>query len=302
LFNPLTGKNPVKTWLADELFPYLHRFYREAEKITGVKFFYPMNVYRPFVSIQEQNEWMGKSSDTRYTDYIEDVLLNSFSPGVNDPFGGLFLKQCGYIHTQTYLDAVRDYILAKGFFKNEYFEPDEVISGDDFVEYRGCRASAIIFCQGERSLDHRIFKKVPIKPLKGETLTIKTDWQKQVILNRGVYMVPDHTPGEFRVGATYKFNDRSPNVSEMGREELEQKLRHLIQARFEVIQQDWGIRPTTNDRRPLLGSYQDSEKFIIFNGLGTKGVSLAPYFSEVLIRWLEKSGSLNKEVILTRYK
>lgn len=35
LFNPVTGKRIVKTWKADEAFPYLFKFYREAEKELG---------------------------------------------------------------------------------------------------------------------------------------------------------------------------------------------------------------------------------------------------------------------------
>jgi glycine/D-amino acid oxidase-like deaminating enzyme len=41
---------------------------------------------------------------------------------------------------------------------------------------------------------------------------------------------------------------------------------------------------------------------VIFNGLGTKGVSLAPYFSKVLATWLEKGIPVNKEVDIHRYK
>src|SRR5690242_14830905 len=54
LFNPVTGKRMVKTWLADTLFPYLHEFYRSAEKLTGQSFFHPKLLYRPFSSIEEQ--------------------------------------------------------------------------------------------------------------------------------------------------------------------------------------------------------------------------------------------------------
>jgi glycine/D-amino acid oxidase-like deaminating enzyme len=146
------------------------------------------------------------------------------------------------------------------------------------------------------------FKNVPIRPLKGETLLIKTDWEKQVILNRGVYMVRGSSPGQFKVGATYNFNDNSPGTTDQGRVELEEKLKELILFPYEVISQDWGVRPTTPDRRPILGTHPESDRLVIFNGLGTKGVSLAPYFSEVLICWLENKGTLNEEVSVTRYK
>ncbi|HYI79043.1 MAG TPA: FAD-binding protein, partial [Chryseolinea sp.] len=63
LFNPITGRHMIKTWLADRLFPCLHQFYREAEVSTRHRFFYPLSLYRPFSTIEEQNEWMAKSAD-----------------------------------------------------------------------------------------------------------------------------------------------------------------------------------------------------------------------------------------------
>jgi glycine/D-amino acid oxidase-like deaminating enzyme len=74
------------------------------------------------------------------------------------------------------------------------------------------------------------------------------------------------------------------------RMELDQKLMELIIIPYRVTAQDWGFRPTTPDRRPILGSMPDSENVVIFNGLGTKGVSLAPYFSAQLCDWLIGSG------------
>jgi glycine oxidase len=44
------------------------------------------------------------------------------------------------------------------------------------------------------------------------------------------------------------------------------------------------------------------DRLIIFNGLGTKGVSLAPYFSDILVRQLENGVPLTKEVDVTRFK
>jgi glycine oxidase len=303
MFNPVTGKNPVKTWLADELFPYLHRYYKEAERLTSAKFFFPMPMYRPFVSVEEQNEWMGKSADTVYTSYIESVYASRQYPGeVNDPLGGLMLKQCGYLNTISYLKAVREYIAANGLMRDEHFDENALRLERDEVAYQGFRAKKIIFCQGYSGVASKWFTGLPLRPLKGETLTIKTQWKKDVILNRGVYMVPGSVPDEYRVGATYNFHDQTPGITGQGREELEEKLQHLIRFPYEVLQQDWGFRPTTHDHRPLLGAHPQFPQLIIFNGLGTKGVSLAPYFSDVLIRWTENKGSLNKDVAVTRYK
>ena len=75
LFNPITGRKMTKTWMADILFPYLHEFYKQAEHLTGRTFLHSMNLYRPFVSIEEQNEWMGKTADPSLSAYVHAVQL-----------------------------------------------------------------------------------------------------------------------------------------------------------------------------------------------------------------------------------
>ena len=107
---------------------------------------------------------------------------------------------------------------------------------------------------------------------------------------------------QWRVGSTYNFHDNEPVVTESSRKELEEKVNAITQFPYAVISQHWGIRPTTPDRRPILGEHPAMKSVFVLNGLGTKGVSLAPYFSEVLIRLTENRQSLNKEVDIERYK
>ena len=64
LFNPVTGRKMVKTWKGELLFPEIVPFYEELEEVTGRKFLTQQTIYRPFLSIEEQNEWMGHSSDS----------------------------------------------------------------------------------------------------------------------------------------------------------------------------------------------------------------------------------------------
>ena len=302
LFNPITGKNFVKTWKADEIFPCLHRFYAGAQQLMSQRFFFPMPLYRPFLSVREQNEWMGKSVEKDFREYVADVKASPYFPQqVNDPFGGLLLRQTGFLDTATYLTSIRDYLLSRQSFQLSIFNEDNLIIDDRGVAYEHYRAKRIIFCQGAAALSNKWFRNLPIRALKGEILTIKTQWKTHVILNRGVYMVPGSVSGEFRVGSTYKVNDHSPGNSEEGRAELEARLNELIVFPYEVVGQNWGTRPAAPDRRPILGHHAEFEQLVIFNGLGTKGVSLAPYFSGLLYRWLETRDPLPKEVDVTRY-
>lgn len=299
LFNPITGKKMSKTWLADQIFPYLYQFYRQAEQRTKRFFFYPMPLYRPFVSIEEQNEWMGKSSDSAMTDYIEQIHTTpTVESQVHNKYGGLMLKQCGYLNTVVFLEAVKTLVQQSAPWLEEDFEDKELKIEKEGVEYRQYRARKIIFCQGEAFRSGTLFSWLPIQPLKGETLTIQTEEKVSTIYNRGVYVVPEI----WKVGATYQFQDKTRTITETGRKELVQKLEELVNFPYTIVAQSWGMRPTTPDRRPILGSHPEHDSVVIFNGLGTKGVSLAPYFSNVLAEWLENNTPLNKEVDIHRYK
>ena len=303
LFNPITGQNLVKTWMADTLFDYLHQYYPEVGSLTNQKFFFPMKLYRPFGSVMEQNDWMGRAEEPSYRNYLESIHTTSpFKGELKDDFGGMILRQCGFLNTSLYISSVRDYISRTNLFLEKPFHYDSLKIGSEGVEYENIRADKIIFCEGHRNSQNPWFKHLPIRPLKGETITINSEWQKQVILNRGVYMVPGSVTGEWRVGSTYQYNVTEPGVTEKGQKELTEKLNDLISFPFSIVSRDWGIRPTTVDRRPILGAHRNFEQLVIFNGLGTKGVSLAPYFSGVLFRWMIGAGSLNKEVDVTRYK
>jgi glycine oxidase len=302
LFNPITGRNNVKTWLADELFPCLHQYYQKVERLTKETFFHPLPLYRPFISVQEQNEWMGKSADAPYRDYIAGLCSGpNFKEKVNDPFGGITLKQTGYLDTRRYLEAVREFLSARGAFREGKFESDNLAVGDHSVRYENIRAKRVIFCQGVQNASNPWFKIFPVNSLKGEFLTVQCDWQKDVILNRGVYLVPGTGPGDWRAGATYNRNDQSQEITPRARKELTSRLGDLIRMPYTITGQQWGVRPTSPDRKPIIGAHPQNRSLIIFNGFGTKGVSLAPYFSEVLIRWMEKKGTINKEADVTRF-
>lgn len=302
LFNPITGRKMVKTWLADELFPCLHQFYPEVERVTSSRFFYPMPIYRPFFSIEEQNEWMGKSTDTLFKNFTPRVSLTpQFGEKISDPFGGLTLSQSGYIDTRAYLSAVRDYLLARSSFQVATFDDRDLEIGVDGLRYGKLRARKVIFCQGVGNLSNRWFGMLPVKSLKGEYLTIQSQWVNDVILNRGIYMVPGPDLGAWRVGATYNWNDATAAISDWARAELTQKLNAVFRIPYTITGQQWGFRPTTSDRKPIIGVHPDHPSLIIFNGLGTKGVSLAPYFSEVLFRLLENKGTIEREADVTRF-
>lgn len=114
LYNPVTGRKMVKTWNADLLFSEIEPLYEELEALLKSKFLYKNPIYRPFLSIEEQNEWMGNSGDTKFSAYIKEIKTSSFFEEVKDEFGGVLLNISGYVDINVLLDAYQDFLDKRG--------------------------------------------------------------------------------------------------------------------------------------------------------------------------------------------
>lgn len=301
LFNPVTGRVMTKTWKADEIFPVMHSFYLAAEESLDASFLHPVPVYRPFISAVERDDYRAKFERGVLSGFISQFCDQPmWVDEVRNEFGGIEIAQSGYLDVRKWIQTVRTLLMEKESYREEHFD-EALFSVSDYVEYTDVTASTIVFCNGLAARSSRWFHWLPISPLKGETLDIRVEGKLHKIYNRGVFAAP-YGPSAFRVGSTYVHEPFVSGPSEEGRQELTGKLKQLLVPPFQVIHQGWGIRPTSRDRRPMLGCHPADKKVVIFNGLGTKGVSLAPYFAQQLSDWLEGIAQLSPEVNICRFK
>ena len=301
IYNPFTGRKLVKTWMADTLFPYLQSYYKALEKELGIKILYELPMYRPFLSIDEQNEWGTKLYDNRFSPYIDSILSpqNSLAHVVN-PLGGLMLKQCGYVDTLALVQAIRTLLMEASALAHERFNPLEIQVLDDKVSYQSHEAQRIIFCEGPWIGGNQFFEWLPMRPVKGELLEIELEQPLDIIINRGVFVLPYH--GKYcKVGATFDNRNINWQTTEVAKQQLKQRLERLLRMPYKITKQIAGVRPASMDRRPLIGLHPEFEPLAVFNGLGTKGVSLAPYLIRQFYEFLEHGEPLNPEVTISRY-
>jgi glycine/D-amino acid oxidase-like deaminating enzyme len=90
-------------------------------------------------------------------------------------------------------------------------------------------------------------------------------------------------------------------ITAEGRQFLEEKMKERLKKNYEVLDQQAGVRPATDDRRPFVGVHPEHSNVAIFNGLGTKGVTLAPFFAAELADFLESGKEINPEANISRY-
>ena len=79
------------------------------------------------------------------------------------------------------------------------------------------------------------------------------------------------------------------------------QLEELLKVPFTITDHQAGIRPTVLDRRPLIGPHPLHKNVFIFNGLGTKGIMLGPYFANEFTKSLETDGIMKGETDINRF-
>ena len=76
----------------------------------------------------------------------------------------------------------------------------------------------------------------------------------------------------------------------------------LINVPYKVVDHVAGIRPTVRDRRPLVGVHREHSQLVVLNGLGTRGVMIAPTVAKELYNHIENSVALRKEIDILRFE
>ncbi|WP_053406683.1 FAD-binding oxidoreductase [Persicobacter sp. CCB-QB2] len=297
IINPITGRKMSLTWRAHDLFPYLWDFYSQLEKQLGIKALHLQEIYRPFLEVVEQNDWMGKSAEDNFKPFVNSVHAPA-EEGIHAPYDGLALNQAGWLDLNLLLDTYRDALGVH--YREAAFREEDLMLTAEGVEYEGVKAKGIIYAQGYAVGESKYWEGLPFRPVKGEVLTIELDRDFERIYNRGVFALPlgNH---RYRVGATYDNHNLNYEVTEQARKTLLEKLEGLVKLSPKVVDQRAGIRPATKDRRPFIGQHPDYPQIFLFGGLGTKGVSLAPFFGEQLKNLLLKGTKIEPEVDIYRF-
>ena len=300
LYNPITGRKMVKTWMADQLFPYLEDFYASVQLKSGQAFLHPLPIYRPFISLEEQNDWHAKADNKAFAPFVKQVASKNLYPdAVNDPWGGILLQRCGYLDVPAFLEASQRYFKMQGVYQKAQLNFRQLKVQKDHVQLGNEKAKAIIFCEGPEGVNNPHFQWLPFSPVKGETLTVRPEQPHSVVFNRGIFVLPIGNLS--KLGSTYNHQDLTYTTTREARQYLIEKFDKLCKFNYEIIEQRAGVRPATKDRKPFVGMHPEQKTLLIFNGLGTKGVSLAPFFAKQLTEYLLDGQDLEEAVNIKRF-
>ena len=300
VINPVTGRRIVRTWEIEKLLPFAWNTYTDFGKELGTKLVRKCNILNFHSTPQMElafRERMPK--ETEYLRLPEDQ--EAWRTNFNFPFSIGEIDPCLLIELHGMLNGWRKKLDDANALINERFDWTACEIETDLVRYQNHTAQKIIFCDGAEGIDNRYFNLLPYSRNKGEAIIADIPaLPRNHIYKQGISLVPWHN-NLWWIGSTHEWNFTDLMPTAEFRRNTQTQLYHWLKLPFEIVDHIASERPTNMERRPFAGLHPIHQSVGLFNGMGTKGCSLAPYFGKQFADFLTNQTPMEPLVDIARF-
>ena len=292
--NPVVLRRDVLSWRAEELMPLVETFYKGWQKRMGIQCWHPAPLVKIFPTAHEAAQWeraMAAAATSRFIDRRPEPEIDMGPVRATHGYGTVTAS--AWLNVPLLLSAQRDNLIRSGQLTEKRVNDNDIRRTPESVHIGEVQGRWLVHCTGPFA------EMSGLIPVKGETLTVRIRGLHLArMVHRGIFLLPlgGHI---YRIGATFKWDGVWDGSTEEARTWLMERLTALVDAPIEVLDQQWGVRPTTKDRRPILGMLTAQEA--VLNGLGSHGVMLAPWCAGHLLDHLFERKALVPEVDRARF-
>ena len=278
MINPVTGRRIVKTWMIDTLLPFAFETYGVLGKALNIEAIKETPLIDFFPNLQMRSAFFDRVNDI--PEFLEEGSNgNDYEDFFHFHYGYGIIRPAYTVNTRALLPAWRNVLRKNGQLIETRFLPGSLEFTDEGVRYESIQASKIICCNGIAGSDYPWFRNLPFAENKGQALVIEIPGLTgRNIFAKGLKMLPigDNL---FWVGSSYEWNFTEPGPTAEFRDKTMLQLKDWLKVPFRLVDHVAALRPATLERRPFVGFHPQQPLLGIFNGMGTKGFSLAPYFA-----------------------
>jgi glycine/D-amino acid oxidase-like deaminating enzyme len=293
--NPIVLRRTVPSWRASELLAIAGPFYRDLQQRYERPLWHPVALAAIFPTAQEAGIWQLRLRD--------EELSRMMAPGriadaglarLPQPYGHGAVLRSAWLDTKALLRIHGERSRESGSLMERHVLAADIHETPDGIAIGGFSAPHMVHCAGP-------FAQVPgLVPVRGEGLTVRMPGLGLgVMVHRGIFILP---MGDdlYRIGATFAWDDVWSGPTGEGRRHLLDRLQRLWQGEIEVLDHWAGVRPASKDRRPIMGRVTPRQ--LVLNGLGSRGVLLAPWCAAHLAGHLLNGTPLDPEVDVARFQ
>ncbi|SDG41735.1 NAD(P)/FAD-dependent oxidoreductase [Chitinophaga filiformis] len=300
VINPVSGRRFTVAWQYDQIYPVAVQVYQGLEQLLGVPVFKPRDIYNVLPSEQLKGAFVARTTGLSYMEDPSEEKVSAYGQWLDQPHGAAIVKGATVL-LHNLLPAWRNYLKSHNSLREERLELSGLDIGPEGVRYADISARYLIFCEGAAIVNNPWFNYIPFLLNKGEVLQVQIPgFSTPDIVKRSVSLVPQG-PDTYWVGATFAWDYPDEAPTEEKREVLEKGLQQLLKVPYQVLDQLAAVRPSGTDRRPIMGLHPQYPSLGIFNGLGTKGTSLAPAMAAEFVAHVLRNEPLQADTDIKRF-
>ncbi len=301
VMNPITGRRFVKSWMYDQLYPKALEKYKQLEQKLDCKLIQQCNIIRIFRSPGQETEWLARSAWPGHQEYVVDEVQPGAFLKIGDPSWRYGEVRHSYqIDIPQIVGRSKQIWLSDGALHIHDFRYNELTFNDHII-YQDEKYNNVIFCEGQQARFNPYFRNDLLAVSRGDILIVRIPNLNLKKIVKKKYFLIQLEGDLFWYGALNSWDDTDIPLQEKDRNELMDHLHQMIKLPFTVVEHKAAIRPTVQDRRPILGKHPEIQNMFIFNGLGTKGASIGPYWADKLVSYMYDAGGITDEVDVKRF-
>lgn len=311
MVDPAASRNANLYWESENCFNTISENLEKIQSHSSRKFYKVTGVLRPGI-----NEKRGKSLERSFhrqdwpegwCEWLDESEIKEMTPEVHCEYGGLWHPNSIAVSIPKYLNAYSEY-LGKKQVPLHILKDYELSPNNDFWEIKNndivLRTQNVIYATGAETSESTFWSELPLHPVKGQVAIYKTEdplpFSCSISGNGHIGVIDDVT---FLIGSTYEHDFTYTHTDEYGRNYLQQKLEESLPSiapKSQLVRQWAGVRASTPNRLPILGTHRNYSNIHIITGMGSKGLLYSKYTANLLADYLVDHKPLKREIDVER--
>ena len=295
MFNPVSFQRVLPVWRAAEHLAALEQVYGAFEARLGRAFVHQVPVLKVFASAEYARVWAERIEQQHaVAEWIAPMAWRDVPEGVRAQHGAGWVPGAGWVDVAQLLDDWSERVREEGRWEEgAWGHADGVPSG----------FAAVVDCRGVGAREDLAAYGLDLRPNHGEVLTVAgSELPQEVCVNAVSWLLPIGE-GRGRLGSTYRWDVQDCRIHADTASMLVERVGDVLEATRRVLVERHvaGVRPTSPDRRPWVGEVQPG--IWVCNGLGTRGVLVAPWTAERLLDAMTgQDAELPEEIDVRRFR
>lgn len=316
LVNPATGRRATKAWRAESCYKAISD---NLEKVAGfiepgTSFYHNNGLLRPALTGKMARKMKKQYDKTSWPNgwctWKTESEIKKMHPGIKCVEGGLWLPIGLSVNCKKYLTGYASYLEKHDVKIIQNADVHVQSQGNSWIIDTGkeqVQSKNLVYATGFSTTENPYWNWLPIHPIKGQVAEFELP-DGNLSFSHSIsslgYISLVGNKNSFVQGSTYEHDFTDLEADREGVEYLRKRMRRTLpQLEKKVrLKNQWaGVRASTPNKKPVIGSHPEIENLHVFTGLGSKGLLYSKYLAGKLVDHLLESEPVISEVSVGRF-